>query len=596
MSPVRGGRLGGWVGRKIVDRSTNPEGRGVRTPPMERRTYMPVSVPDPQPDEPSDPRSDAAQRAAHEHTSMSGRPRRALGAVAGVVAALVALAVAEIVAALSRTFQSPVLDVGDRVIDAVPRRVKDLAIDWFGTNDKIALLVGIASILTVYAMVVGIIAFGRRLPLALGGIAVFGLIGAYASQTTRRQAPFVAVLPSVVGAAVGVAALYGLRRAATRRAPAASTESSTPKPLAPPRPSIAELVPNDRRRFLATAAAATTGAVLLGSLGRQARQRFSAAGDRARLRVPSARRPLAATPPEIVAPIEGVSPFFTPNAGFYRIDTALTVPQVAVDGWRLRVSGMVDDPFELTYDELLQLPLVESDITLTCVSNEVGGKLLGTARWLGVRLDDLLGSAGIDPDADQIVGRSVDGYTCGFPTSALDGRDALVAIGMNGELLPLEHGFPARLIVPGLYGYVSATKWLEEIELTRFDRFDQYWVERGWVDDAPIKVQSRIDTPKGLATAAAGTMPIAGVAWAQTRGIERVELQFDDGDWVEATLAAELNDVTWRQWSYAWQATSGRHTVRVRATEKNGPIQTPDRTEPFPSGATGQHQIVVIVR
>jgi sulfite oxidase len=230
------------------------------------------------------------------------------------------------------------------------------------------------------------------------------------------------------------------------------------------------------------------------------------------------------------------------------------------------------------------------------VSNEVGGKLLGTARWLGVRLDDLLDSAGVDPDADQIVGRSVDGYTCGFPTSALDGRDALVAIGMNGELLPLEHGFPARLIVPGLYGYVSATKWLEEIELTRFDRFDQYWVERGWVDDAPIKVQSRIDTPKGLATVDAGTVAIGGVAWAQTRGIERVELQFDEGDWVDATLAAELNDVTWRQWSYAWPATSGRHTVRVRATEKNGPIQTPDRTEPFPSGATGQHQIVVIVR
>lgn len=516
-----------------------------------------------------------------------------LGAVAGVVAALVALAIAEVVAALSRTFQSPVLDVGDRVIDAVPRRVKDLAIDWFGTNDKIALLVGIASILTVYAMVVGVIAFGRRLPLALAGIAVFGLIGAYASQTTRRQAPFVAVLPSVVGAAVGVAALYGLRRAATRRIAATSAEASTP---APPRPSIAELVPNDRRRFLATAAAATTGAVLLGGIGRQARQRFSAAGDRARLRIPRARRPLAATPPDIVAPVEGVSPFFTPNAGFYRIDTALTVPQVAVDGWRLRVTGMVDDPFELTYDELLQLPLVESDITLTCVSNEVGGKLLGTARWLGVRLDDLLDSAGIDPDADQIVGRSVDGYTCGFPTSVLDGRDALVAIAMNGELLPLEHGFPARLIVPGLYGYVSATKWLEEIELTRFDRFDQYWVERGWVDDAPIKVQSRIDTPKGLTTVDAGTVPIGGVAWAQTRGIERVELQFDDGDWVEATLAAELNDVTWRQWSYAWPATSGRHTVRVRATEKNGPIQTPDRTEPFPSGATGQHQIVVIVR
>ena len=467
MSPVRGGRrcglVAGSVGRQIGRHVDQPGRRGVRTPVMEPRTYMPGSVPDPTTDEPSHLPHDTA----HDRAPASGRPRRALGAVAGVVAALVALAVAEIVAALSRTFQSPVLDVGDRVIDAVPRRVKDLAIDWFGTNDKIALLVGIASILTVYAMVVGIIAFGRRLPLALGGIAVFGLIGAYASQTTRRQAPFVAVLPSVIGAAVGVAALYGLRRAATRRAGVVSPDRRRRTRTvddAPSRPSIAELVPNDRRRFLATAAAATTGAVLLGGIGRQARQRFSAAGDRARLRLPSARRPLAATPPEIVAPVDGVSSFFTPNAGFYRIDTALTVPQVAVDGWRLRVTGMVDDPFELTYDELLQLPLVESDITLTCVSNEVGGKLLGTARWLGVRLDDLLDSAGIDPDADQIVGRSVDGYTCGFPTSALDGRDALVAIGDE------RRAAAARTRLPGTAHRARPVRLRVRDEVARGDR------------------------------------------------------------------------------------------------------------------------------
>jgi DMSO/TMAO reductase YedYZ molybdopterin-dependent catalytic subunit len=446
-------------------------------------------------------------------------------------------------------------------------------------------------------MVVGAIAFGRRLPVALVGIAAFGLIGAYASQTTRRQAPFVAVLPSLLGAAAGVIALWGLRLLATRRGPVLATaDADRTLSQRRTRPSIADLVPNDRRRFLAGAAAATTGAVLLGSFGRQARQRFSAAGDRAALVIPKARKPLAPVPTGVVAPVDGVSPFFTQNRDFYRIDTALTVPQVTVDGWRLSVTGMVDDPFELSYDELLQLPLVESDITLTCVSNEVGGRLLGTARWLGVRLDDLLATAGLDPTADQIVGRSVDGYTCGFPIAALDGRDALVAIGMNGELLPLEHGFPARLIVPGLYGYVSATKWLTEVEVTRFDRFDQYWVERGWVDDAPIKVQSRIDTPKGLSTVDSGPVAIGGVAWAQTRGIERVEVQLDDGDWVETTLADELNVVTWRQWSYAWDATPGRHTVRVRATEKNGPIQTPERTEPFPSGATGQHQIVVIVR
>ena len=272
---------------------------------------------------------------------------------------------------------------------------------------------------------------------------------------------------------------------------------------------------------------------------------------------------------------------------------------MSVESWELSVKGLVDRQLTLSYADLVARPVVEADITLTCVSNEVGGQLMGTARWLGIRLDDLLAEAGIDPAADQIVGRSVDGYTCGFPVSALDGRDALIAIGMNGEPLPLEHGYPARLIVPGLYGYVSATKWLTELELTRFDRFDQYWVDRGWVDDAPIKVQSRIDTPKALSKTAAGPVAVAGVAWAQTRGIDRVEVQVDDGEWAEAALAAELNDVTWRQWSYAWNATPGRHDLRVRATERTkdggGAIQTDQRSEPFPSGATGQHQIVVIV-
>ena len=523
------------------------------------------------------------------------RSRVVLGAIAGLVSATAALGAAEAVAAFSRTFQSPVLDVGDRVVDAVPNSVKTLAIRWFGTNDKVALLVGIGSILAVYAMVVGFVAFGRRFRLALVGIALFGLIGAWASQTTRREAPFSAVVPSLVGAAVGVAVLAGLRITANRRV--ATHSESDPASVAPERhPSIAELVPNDRRRFLVAAGTATAAAAILGSVGRKSRERFSVASERRTLGVPRAASPLSPVPAGVGAPVEGVSPFFTPNASFYRIDTALTVPQVPVDSWSLRVSGLVDRPLTISYDELLQRELIESDITLTCVSNEVGGKLMGTARWLGVRLDDLLQEAGVQTDADQIVGRSVDGYTCGFPVSALDGRDALVAIAMNGELLPVEHGFPARLIVPGLYGYVSATKWLEGIELTRFDRFDQYWVERGWVEDAPIKVQSRIDTPKGLASVDSGTVAIAGVAWAQTRGIELVEVQIDDGEWMPVTLADELNDVTWRQWSYAWEATSGRHTITVRATEKNGPIQTDERTEPFPSGATGRHQIVVLVR
>jgi DMSO/TMAO reductase YedYZ molybdopterin-dependent catalytic subunit len=329
--------------------------------------------------------------------------------------------------------------------------------------------------------------------------------------------------------------------------------------------------------------------------GREWSMRDNVSGQRSDLALPAAVDPLEPVPVGVKSPADGISSFFTPNADFYRIDTALTVPQVSVQDWQLDITGMVDREFTLSFDELVDRPLIEADITLTCVSNEVGGRLLGTARWLGVRLDDLIADAGVRSGADQIVGRSVDGYTCGFPVAALDGRSALVAVGMNGEPLPVEHGYPARLIVPGLYGYVSATKWLTEIELTRFADFDQYWVERGWVDEAPIKIQSRIDTPRGLANVEPGTVAIAGVAWAQTRGIDRVEIQIDDGDWLETDLADELNDVTWRQWSYPWQAETGRHTVTVRATDRTGAIQTADRTEPFPSGATGRHQIVVLV-
>jgi DMSO/TMAO reductase YedYZ molybdopterin-dependent catalytic subunit len=511
--------------------------------------------------------------------------RIALGALAGIAAAGVGLAVAELVAATATSLQSPVLDVGDRVVDGVPNAVKELAIEWFGTNDKVALLWGIAVLLAVYAMAVGVVSLGRRpraVALAVAGIGLFGVAGAYASQSTRRDAPWTAALPSVVGAAAAGAVLLALRRTLD---PAHRRTDDAVAPVDAP--------PVARRRFLAVAGGAVAGAVVLGATGRRLATGPDAAGSRRRLVLPRAARPLAPAPSAVA--VAGAAPFFTPNADFYRIDTALTVPRIAAEDWTLRVHGMVGRELDLDWQELTSRDLVEADITLTCVSNEVGGSLMGTARWLGVRLDDLLAEARVDASADQIVGRSADGYTCGFPVAALDGRDALVAIGMNGEPLPLEHGFPARLVVPGLYGYVSATKWLTEIELTRFDRFDQYWVERGWVDDAPIKVGSRIDTPRGLATVAAGRTAVAGVAWAQTRGIEHVEVQIDDGDWVEATLADELDDATWRQWSYAWDAAPGRHSITVRATERGGPIQTAERVEPFPSGATGRHQIVVLV-
>jgi DMSO/TMAO reductase YedYZ molybdopterin-dependent catalytic subunit len=524
------------------------------------------------------------------------RRRLAWGALIGLAATMVGLAVAELVSLLSTTFQSPVLDVADRVVDGVPQSVKQLAIEWFGTNDKRALLVGIGSILFMYAALVGVVALGRRWSIALVGVVLFGVAGAWASQTTRRAAPFVAIVPSLVGAVAAGATLVGLRRLALGR-PQVDSENVGSDPADRTRPTIADLTPSDRRRFLAAAGLTTLGAVALGSGARAADNRASiAASSRRNLALPAAAEPLTTAPAGVGSGVPGVSPFFTPNSAFYRIDTAITVPQVDVRKWSLTIDGMVARPMTLRFDDLVRRELVESDITLTCVSNEVGGSLMGTARWLGVRLDRLLEEVGVDPDADQIVGRSVDGYTCGFPVEALDGRDALIAIGMNGEPLPLAHGFPARLIVPGLYGYVSATKWLSRIELTRFDRFDQYWVERGWVDDAPIKLQSRIDTPRGLSTVDPGTVAIGGVAWAQTRGISAVEIRIDDGEWQPARLAEELNDVTWRQWSFVWNATTGRHSISVRATEKKGPIQTDERSEPFPSGATGQHNIIVLVR
>jgi DMSO/TMAO reductase YedYZ molybdopterin-dependent catalytic subunit len=467
-----------------------------------------------------------------------------------------------------------VLDVGDRVIDSVPNSIKTLAIEWFDTNDKVALLIGIATLIALYAATLGVVALTRHWRFAIGGAALFGLVGAYASQSTRRSVPWFGVVPSIGGALVAAGVLFAFRY----------REDGTHQPI----------VAGDRRSFLGALGGFVVFGALTGSLGRWLSGRTNVSDQREALGLPPADEALADPPGGVEVGVDGVEPFFTPNAEFYRIDTALTVPQVSVNDWTLRIHGMVDRQLELSFDEFLDRELIEADITLTCVSNEIGGGLLGTARWLGVRLDDLLAEATPAVDADQIVGRSVDGYTCGFPTAALDGRDALVAVAMNGEPLPVEHGYPARLIVPGLYGYVSATKWLTEIELTRFDRFDQYWVERGWVDDAPIKTQSRIDTPRGLQRIAAGTLAVAGTAWAQTRGIERVEVRIDDGPWNETDLAPALNDVTWRQWSYAWDASAGRHTIAVRATDGTGAIQTDERSEPFPSGATGQHQIVVM--
>lgn len=354
---------------------------------------------------------------------------------------------------------------------------------------------------------------------------------------------------------------------------------------------------SSRRHFLIAGSVAVGGVAVAMAGAAGLRRRDPTSGQRATVRLPAPAKPAPGTEAEAGnLGVDGLSPLITPTRDFYRIDEALVVPTVDLGTWRLRVTGMVDSPFTMTYDELLAQPLVERDITLSCVSNEVGGPLIGTARWLGVRLADLLARAGVEPGATQVVGRSVDRFTVGFPTTvAMDGRDAMVAVAQNGEPLTAEHGFPARLVVPGLYGYVSATKWLREIELTTWEAFDAYWVEREWAEEAPVKVQSRIDVPRDYSGAPAGPRTAAGVAWAPNRGVERVEVRVDRGPWKEARLGPSLGDDAWRQWTFEWQAEPGNREIEVRATTRDGEVQTETKRSAFPDGATGHHRVNVRV-
>jgi DMSO/TMAO reductase YedYZ molybdopterin-dependent catalytic subunit len=501
------------------------------------------------------------------------------GPILGVLAAAAGLAAAELVAGLSRELRGPVVSIGDRVIDKVPPAIKDLAIRWFGTSDKVALVIGILVVLAIIAALVGRATVRGSLRTGMVGAGVLGLVGVLASATGRNTSA-TGALPAMVAALVAAGVLYlGYR-------------VSRPRAL-PPDGSGAVRMGVDRRQLLLTGAGVAVAAGAVGSFGRVLQRRFSNEAARAAVALPDVADPLAAPPADPAASLDGLSELFTPNSSFYRIDTALILPSVDLSSWRLKVTGMVERELELSYDELLGMDMVEADVTICCVSNEVGGDLVGNARWLGTRLDAVLERAGISPDADQVVGRSVDGFTAGFPVRALDGRDALIVVGMNGEALPTRHGFPARLVVPGLYGYVSATKWLSEIELTRFDRVQGYWVPRGWAVEAPIKTQSRIDRPTGRM--APGTTAIAGVAWAPTRAIERVEVRIDDGEWREVTLGPDVGDDSWRQWWVDWVAEPGEHTITCRATDGTGATQVEERTPVDPDGATGWHTVRVLV-
>lgn len=509
-------------------------------------------------------------------------------ALTGLIAVLGALGVGHLVAGiLLLPAASPFLAVGDAVIDRTPAPVKDFAIRSFGTNDKPALLVGMAVALAMLGVVIGLIS--RRSPVpGVVAIVVLGVLGTLAVREQSGGGP--GLLAPLAATLAGVAVLWWLRR---RALPGDAVPAPTPG---------AGL---GRRRFVVGAVAASAGAALAGAGGFGLARRIDVAASRRAVgalvpAIPAPPIPAGAAFPEL-----GTPSFITPIADFYRIDINLAVPQLRAEDAALRITGMVERPLEFSFNDIRSMPLVERTITMTCVSNEVGGPYVSTANFIGVPLLDLLARAGVRDGAQQVVGHSVDGFTLGTPLELLRdaGKEAMVAIGMNREALLPEHGFPMRTVVPGLYGYVSATKWLTELELATFD-VKPYWVRRGWDGEppgvAPIKISSRIDAPTSFQRVQGGDVTVAGTAWAQGRGISGVELRFDTGDWQPADLAPEVNPFTWRMFRLTTALPPGQHTVTCRAIDGTGQMQAEERLRlinpgPVPDGSTGWHSMIFTV-
>ena len=560
--------------------------------------------------------------------------RRKWTAIAGIVAGAVALGVSQLAAAPVRPSAAPVVAVGDAVVDITPAPVKNAAIATLGPLDKPALLIGILVLLVLAAAEIGVLT-ARRRAYGVAGMALFAAIGV-AAAVTRPDAGAADALPTLLGAAAGLITLLKLTRLAApvdaaedaARDTAHGADRDAERGVAPDaaqgvaldtergdasdvdldgesarrsdggaaEPEPVEDAALDRRRLIKGVAVGVGVAGVAYVGGRFLGSGPDVSAARATLKIPPPARPAAPLPAGTDLNIRGLAPFVTPNKDFYRVDTALILPDVSPRDWKLRIHGLVDRPLELTFADLLKRPLREADVTLACVSNEVGGSYIGNARWLGAYLPDLLREAGIRSGADMLLTTSQDGWTCGTPVDVvMDGREALLAVAMNGVPLPVEHGFPARQVVPGLYGYVSATKWITDIKVTRFAVDQAYWTSRGWSAQGPIKTQSRIDVPRDGANVRAGKVTIAGVAWAQHRGIERVEVRIDDAPWRTAELAAVPGPDTWRQWSLPWDASKGDHRIVVRATDRTGETQTALPAPPEPNGATGWPTIRVTV-
>jgi DMSO/TMAO reductase YedYZ molybdopterin-dependent catalytic subunit len=544
-----------------------------------------------------------------ERSTSAGKPliSPVRAGMAGLLAGAAALSVGELIASFFAPRPGPVIAVANRVIDYAPSWFIEFGKAVFGLADKPALVLGTVIISLIAATGFGIAS--RRNPMiGVLGISGFGLLGmlAIAADPQGGWGTAIPVSLAAVGAGV-VSLLWLLNRAAGGASSAtASVRSSLTGDTraadgtvtdSPVDPAVS------RRGFLNVAGAVGLSAAVAAGGANLIRSRTSASQARDAVRLDSQLAAtgldaeLSAAESTGVATTPGITPLVIPNNMFYEIDTAILKPQVDPANWQLTISGMVDQEMTYTYQELLDRANMVEHVTLSCVSNQVGGDLVGNAIWQGVSLTELLDEAGVQEGATQIASRSVDGWTCGFPTElAYDGRTAMVAIAMNDEPLPVNHGFPARVVVSGLYGYVSATKWVSDIGLTTLEDFDGYWIPKGWSKLGPVKTQSRIDTPRSGAPITAGeVVPIAGVAWAPNTGIEQVEVQIDSGDWQQAELGQSLGANAWRQWVLPWTATEGQHVIRVRATDASGYTQTPDPAPPAPSGATGWHQIGITV-
>jgi DMSO/TMAO reductase YedYZ molybdopterin-dependent catalytic subunit len=554
-------------------------------------------------------------------TLLPARPRAWRGVITGLITAAVALGVGQLVAGIISPQASPVVAVGEAAIGLTPPPVKNFAISEFGSHDKTALVIGILVLLAIFAAAIGVAAM-RRLAYGLAGLAVFTAVGLIAALTRPTASAGYAV-PVLVGGAAGMFTMVRLVRAAYASdvpavrgpepaavEPRGPGDSAGPGEHAEPGASwvpargsagsetrVAASAPADRRQFLVTGSVAVAVAGASALVGRGLAERNSVSQARATLRLPKPVTPLPPLPAGVNLRIPGLTPFVTPNSNFYRVDTAIILPQVAPSTWQLRIHGMVAREMTLSFDDLLRQPMVEDWITLCCVSNPVGGPYIGNAKWLGTKLAALLRAAGIRAGAEQLLCTSVDGFTSGTPVqTVMDGRDALLAVGMNGSPLPVAHGFPVRLVVPGLYGYVSACKWITDIKVTTFAGEYAYWATRGWSQQAPIKTESRIDVPSLSNTnLRAGPTKIAGVAWAQHKGIDAVHVRVDRGPWREATLAAVPGIDCWRQWAIDWDAAKGNHLIEARATDATGYTQTAVQAPPEPNGASGYPAITVSV-